>query len=240
MPGRKKSTSQPYLSLTQRAAAKWASPAALAQFRRQVWDHDIPTGGQTVSYGSSTWQTGNFETFPSVHCLPFRPSHSVVLTLAQLAFHNCIDCPLINFPEDSGNPPNEFHFHLAPISESHPPSDVKSSPSSFMAKLQSSCRNSALSSSVAKLQLSSRYNSRSDDSSNPHSPGLNSWQSDRSSNQSSDSDDRTHPHSPGLDPWQNNGSVGEGKGSSSGVYDCETDNGQVSQGSGGSSSSSKG
>ncbi len=31
-------------------------------------------------YGSSTWQTENFETFLSVLCLPFRPSHSVFHT----------------------------------------------------------------------------------------------------------------------------------------------------------------
>jgi hypothetical protein len=54
------------------------------------------------------------------------------------------------------------------------------------------------------------------------------------------SDNLSHPHSPGLDPLHSNGSIREGKGSSSGVYDCKTDDGQVSEGSGGSSSSSKG
>ncbi len=168
-----------------------------------------------------------------------------MLTLAQLAFHNCISCPLINFPEDSGNTPYEFHFHLAPVSEIHPPSDVKLSFSSSVAKSQSSCCSLASSSSMAKLQLSSRYNSCSDNSSNPYSPGLDNWQSDRSSNWSSDSyingpsDNLSHPHSPGLDPWQSDGSIGEGKGSISNIYNHEMDNGQVSQGSGSSSSSSK-
>ncbi len=40
----------------------------------------FPTEGQTVSYGSSTWQMGNFETFPLVLCSPFIPSHSVLHT----------------------------------------------------------------------------------------------------------------------------------------------------------------
>jgi hypothetical protein len=44
---------------------------------------------------------------------------------------------------------------------------------------------------------------------------------DRPSNNSS------NPHSPGLDPWQSDGTVGEGKGSSSGIYNLETDDGQV-------------
>ncbi len=33
-----------------------------------------------MSYGSLTWWTGNFKTFPSVLYLPFRPSHSVFHT----------------------------------------------------------------------------------------------------------------------------------------------------------------
>ncbi len=39
-----------------------------------------PTGGRTVSYGSSTWQTGNSETFLLGLCSSFRPSHSVCCT----------------------------------------------------------------------------------------------------------------------------------------------------------------
>jgi hypothetical protein len=249
MPRRTNSTSQPYLSPTRRAATERASPVALAQFRRRVRDHNIPYWGTNVLYGSSTWWMGNFETFPLVLCLPFKPSHSAFHTRCSpwlnLPFMTAFIAPLSIFSEDRGNPPYEFHFHLAPVSEIYPPSKTKSSSSSSMAESQSSHRSSALSSSVAKLQLFSRYNSCSNDSSNPHSPGLDNWQSDRSSNWSSDSyidgpsDDLSHPHTPGLDPWKINGSVGEGKGSSSDVYNCKTDDGQVSQGSSGSSSSSK-
>ena len=80
-----------------------------------------------------------------------------------------------------------------------------------------------------------------------HSPGLDNWRSDRSSNRSSDSyidgpsKNTSNPHSPGLDPWQSDGSIREGKGSSSsGVCNRETNNGQVSQGSNGSGTSSEG
>ncbi len=179
-------------------------------------------------------------TLPS---LPFHVSYPV-LTLVQLAAHNCIHCPKINFPEDSGNP--LYEFHLGPAAESHPSSDEKLSSSSSMAESQSSHHSLASSPSAAKLQPSSRYNYRSNDTSNPHSPGLDNWQSNRSSNMlSSDSyingpsNNSSNPHSPGIDPWQSNGTIGEGKGSSSGSYNLETDDGQVPQGSSGSSSSSK-
>ncbi len=97
---------------------------------------------------------------------------------------------------------------------------------------------------MAKLQLSARYNSCSDNSSNPHSPGLDNWQSNRSSDQLDSyidrpSNDKTNPHSPGLGSWQSDGTNGEGKGSSSGIYDLKMDDGQVPQGSDGGSSSSK-
>jgi hypothetical protein len=173
--------------------------------------------------------------------VPFRVSYTA-LTLVQ--FHNCLHCPLINYPEDSGNLPYEFHLESA--TESQPSSNVKLSSSPSVAELQSSRRSSALSSSVAGLQLSSRYNSCSDNSSNRHSPGLDNWQSDRSSDWSLDSyiggpsNNSSNLHSPGLNPWQSNGTIGEDKGSSSGVYTLETDNGQVPKGSGGSSSSSEG
>jgi hypothetical protein len=91
-----------------------------------------------------------------------------------------------------------------------------------------------------------KANSCSDNSSNLHSPGLDSWQSNKSGGWSLDSymdgpsDNLSHPHSPGLNPWQSDRSVGEGKGSSSDVYNCMTDDGQVPQGSNGSSSCSKG
>ncbi len=42
----------------------------------------FPTGGQTASYGSSTWRTGNSKTFPLVLlCLPFQPSLFAFQTL---------------------------------------------------------------------------------------------------------------------------------------------------------------
>ncbi len=166
------------------------------------------------------------------------------LNLVQLAFHDCLHCPLINYPKDSGN--LLYKFQLAPAAESQPSSKAKLSSSFSVAELQSNRRSSASSSSVAKLLLSSRYNSCSNNSSNPHSPGLDNWQSNKSSNWSLDSyvggpsKDLSHPHSPGLDPWQSDRSVKDGKGSSSGAYNLEMDNGQVPQGSGGSSSSSKG
>jgi hypothetical protein len=101
--------------------------------------------------------------------------------------------------------------------------------------------------SVAESQPYSWYNYLSNNTSNPHSPRLDNWQRDRSSNRlSSDSyidglsNNSSNPHSPGLDPWQSNGTIGEGKGRNSGFYNLEMDNDQVPQGSGGSSSSSKG
>ncbi len=174
--------------------------------------------------------------------LPFRVSY-LTLTLVQLACHHCLHCPQINYPEDSNNPPDEFHLESA--AESLPSSDTKLSSSSSVAESQSSRHISALSSSADKSQNSSGYNSRSNDTSNLHSPGLDNWQSDRSSNQSSDSyidgpsNNSSNPNSPGLDPWQSNGSIREGEISCLGIYDHKTDNGQVSQGSG-SSASSKG
>jgi hypothetical protein len=162
----------------------------------------------------------------------------MLLTTAFIAPRN-------NFPEDSSNPP--YKFHLAPAEESHPFSDKKLSSSSSVAELQSSHRSSALSPSAAESQPSSWYNYHSNDTSNPHSPGLNNWQSNRSSDRlSSDgyidgpSNGSSNPHSPGLDPWQSNGTIWEGKGSSSGIYNLKTDDDQVPQGSGSSSSSSKG
>jgi hypothetical protein len=85
---------------------------------------------------------------------------------------------------------------------------------------------------MAKSQLSSQYNGRSNDSSNPHSPRLDNWQSDRSRDWSDSyingpSNDTSNPHFPGLDSWQSNRTDGEGKGSSSGIYGLKTDNGQV-------------
>ncbi len=162
--------------------------------------------------------------------------------LILVQFHDCLHCPLINYPEDSGNPP--YKFHLESAAESQPSSNAKLSSSSSVAELQSSRR--SLASSVAKLQLSTWYNSHSNNSSNPHSPGLvDNWQSNRSSNWldsyiNGPSDNLSHPHSPGLGSWQCDGTNYECKGSSLGVFYLETDNGQVPQGSGASSSSSKG
>jgi hypothetical protein len=164
--------------------------------------------------------------------------------LVQISAHGCIHCPLINYPEDSGNPPYEFHLESA--ADCQPSSDAKLSTSSSVAKSQSSCHSLA-SSPSAESQPSSHYNYPSNDTSNPHSPRLDNWQSNRSSDRSSSdsyingpANNLINPHSPGLDPWQSNGTVREGKGSSSGVYDLEMDNGQIPQGSSGSSSSSKG
>jgi hypothetical protein len=135
-----------------------ASPAALAQFTRQARDHNIPYWGPNCIVRVLDLADGELRDVPigallALQTLPFRVSYPV-LTLAQLAFHDCIYCPLINFPEDGGNPLYEFHFHLAPVSESRPPSDAKSSSSSSVA--ESSRRSLASSSSVVKPQLSSR------------------------------------------------------------------------------------
>jgi hypothetical protein len=46
-------------------------------FGDELGNSTFPTGSQTVSYGSSTWRTGNSETFPVGLCSPFQPSHSV-------------------------------------------------------------------------------------------------------------------------------------------------------------------
>jgi hypothetical protein len=248
MPKRTNFFSQPYLSPTRHAAVEHASPAALAQLQRQVQDHNIPYWGQNcvvrvlelADWDLQDVPIGALLAFPT---LPFCVSYPT-LTLVQLAFHDCLDCPQINYPVDSSNPP--YGFHLKSTAENQPSSNAELSSSSSVAESQSSRHSLALSSSMAKLQLSRWYNSCSNNSSNLHSPGLDNWQSNRSSNQSSDfyidrpSDNLSHPHSPGLDPWQSNGSFRECKGSSSDVYDRKTDKGQVPQGSGGSSSSSKG
>ncbi len=182
-------------------------------------------------------------------CSPFRPSHS--------AFHTQCS-PRLNllfataFIAPSSISLKTVAIHLTNLFPSCPrlrkPSSQQCAVVFFLlhGRVQSSCRSSAFSSSMAKLQLSSRCNSCSNDSSNPHSPGLDNWQSNRSINWSLDSyvggasNNSSHPHSPGLDPWQSNGFIGEGKGSSSGIYNLETDNSKVPQGSGGSSSNSKG
>ncbi len=70
---------------------------------------------------------------------------------------------------------------------------------------------------MAKSQFSSGYNSCSNNSSKPHSPRLNNWQSNRSSDWSSDSyiggtsDNLSHPHSPGLIPSRAMGPSGKSK-----------------------------
>jgi hypothetical protein len=101
-------------------------------------------------------------------CLPTLPFHVSYPTHTLAEFHNCFHCRLINYPEDNSNQPYEFHLKSA--KESQPSSNKKLSSSSSVAELQSSHCSST--SSVAKLQLSSQYNGRSNDSSNPHSPGL--------------------------------------------------------------------
>jgi hypothetical protein len=128
--------------------------------------------------------------------VPFRVSYPA-LTMVQ--FHNCLHCPLINYPEDSGNPP--FKFHIESAAESQLSSNAKLCSSSSVAESQSSRRSSA--SSVAESQLSAQYNSCSGNISNPHSPGLDNWQSNRSSDWSDSyidgpSNNLSYPHSPGL------------------------------------------
>jgi hypothetical protein len=160
----------------------------LAQFWRQVQDHhNIPYWGPNCVVRVLDLADGELRDVPirallALPTLPFRVSYPA-LTLVQ--FHNCLHCPLINYPEDSSNPP--YEFHLKSTAESQPSSYEKLPSSPSVVESQSSRRSSALSSSVAKLQLSSRYNSHSNNSSNPHSPGLDNWRSNRSSNWSSDS-----------------------------------------------------
>jgi hypothetical protein len=235
--------SQPYLSPTKCAATEWASPAARAQFWRPVKDHNIPYWGRNrvirvLKSADGEIQDVLIRALLALPTLPFRVSYPS-LTLVQ--FHDCIRCPLITYPEDSGNPP--YKFHLESAAESQPSSNTKLSSSSSVAKSQSSCR--SLTSSVAELQLFARYNGCRDNSSNPHSPGLNNWQRNRSSNRldsyiNSPSDNTSNPHSPGLGSWHSNRTDGEGKGSSSGFYNLKMDYGQVPQGSGSGSSSSEG
>jgi hypothetical protein len=226
-------------------AVERVSLAALAQFWRQVKDHNIPYWGPNCVIPVLYLVDRELQDIPirALLALPGLPFHVLYPVLTLVRFRNCLGCPLINYPEDSGNPP--YKFHLESTTESHSSSNAKLSSSPFMAESQPSRRSLALSSSGAKLQLSSWYNSRSNNSSNPYSPGLDNWRSNRSSDWSLDSyingpsNDLSDPRSPGLDPWHSNGTLSEGKGSSSGIYNLKTDNGQVPQGSGSSSSSSK-
>ncbi len=211
----------------------------------------FPTGagGQPVLYGYSTWQTGHCETFLSGPCYPCRSFHFCVSYPVQFPSqptHECIHCcPQINY---QGNNFLPHKFHLAPAAENLPPSNVKWSSSSSMDELQSSCRSLSPSSSAAELQSSSRHYNCSDNSSNPHSPGRDNWQSNGSRSDcwhNKPSNDSSNPHSPMLDHLQSNGSVQESKESDSGVsssssiYYLETDDGQTegSQGSGSSNTS---
>jgi hypothetical protein len=175
--------------------------------------------------------------------LPFCVSYPV--QFESHLTHECLYCPQIDYP---GNNYPIHKFHLESEAESHPPSNVKSSFSSSVAELQSSCRSLSSSSSTAESQASSQYNYHSDNTSNPHSPGLDNWQSNRSRSNSyinGPSNNSSNPHSPGLDPWQSNRSIRESKGresgvsSSSSIYYLETDDGQTegSQGSGNSGES---
>jgi hypothetical protein len=216
---------------------------ALAQFGRQVQEHNIPYWGRNCVVRVLNLADAELQDIPigallTLPTLPFLVSYP---SLTLVEFHNCICCPPINYLEDSGNPPYEFHFKAT--AESQPSRHKKLSSSSFMAESQSS--RCSLTSSVAESWLSSWYNGRSDNSSNPHSPELNNWQRNRSSNRAGSCidgprDDTSNSHSPGLDSWQSDGTNSEGEGSSSGIHNLETDDGQVPQGSSGSSSSSKG
>ncbi len=55
---------------------QWPWPNFRDEYRTTIF----PTGGQTMSYKSSTWWMGNSETFPSGLCLPFLTSHFVCHT----------------------------------------------------------------------------------------------------------------------------------------------------------------
>jgi hypothetical protein len=183
MPRRTISISQPCLSPIQCAAMEQVSPAALAQFLRQVQDHDIPYWWPNcvvwvLDLVDGEFQDASIGALLILPALPFHVSY-LVLTLVQIAVHNCIYCPLITYPEDSGNPP--YKFHLESAAESQPSSNAKLPSFSSVAESQASRRSSALSPSV-ELQPSSRYNYHSDNTSNPHSPRLDNWRSDRSSN----------------------------------------------------------
>jgi hypothetical protein len=118
MPRRTISTSQPYLSPTRLAAVERASPVALAQFWRQVREHNLPYWRTNSVVWVLDLADGELRDAPigallALQTPPFRVSYRVV-TDTQLASHNCIYCPLINFSEDRGNPPYKFHYHLAP------------------------------------------------------------------------------------------------------------------------------
>ncbi len=174
MARRPNSTSQFYLSPTQ-----WASPAALAKFWQQLWVQDIHYWGpncvvRILDLADRELQDIPIGTLLLLPVLPFRVSYPVNFE-SQLT-HKCRYCPQIDYP---GNNYPIHEFHLESAAESHPPSDAKLSSSSSVAESQSSHRSLSPSSSTAELQASSQYNYRSDNTSNPHSPGLDNWQSNR-------------------------------------------------------------
>jgi hypothetical protein len=152
-----------------------ASPAALAEFRETSSGTRYPLLGAKLCCCILDLVDGELHVIPigTLILLPvplFCVSYPADFE-SQIA-HECCYCPQINYP---GNIYPIHKFHLASAAESHLPSNVKLSSSSSVAKLQSSCHSLSPSSSTAKLQASSRYNYRSDDISNPHSPGLDKW-----------------------------------------------------------------
>jgi hypothetical protein len=195
-----------------------------------------------VSYESLTRRTRNSETFPSGLCLPFLPSHSVCRTYLSHWFNFTtvyIAPVLITLKTAAIHPTRSIS---SPQQKVSPPATQ----SCLLPPPWLSCSQAAaarpLFGQVAALRP---VNPRSNNSSYPHSPGLHNWQSNRSSDQSvtyiyGPSGNLSNPHSPGLGSWQSDGANSESKGSSSGIYDLETDDGRVPQDSGGGSSSSKG
>ncbi len=100
---------------------------ALAQFWRQIGDHNIPYLGpngvvQVLDLADGEFLDVSVGALLNLPALPFYLSYPV-LTLVQIAAHDCIHCPLINYPEDSSNPP--YEYHLESTAESQPSSDAK-------------------------------------------------------------------------------------------------------------------
>jgi hypothetical protein len=122
MARRTNSTSQFYLSLTQRATAERTSPAAIAIFKQQVWVHDIPYWGPNCVLRILNSADGVLRDIPigtllTLPVLPFHVSYPVGCQ-SQLT-HKCRYCPQIDYP---GNNYPIHKFNLKSAAESHPPS----------------------------------------------------------------------------------------------------------------------
>jgi hypothetical protein len=113
---------------------EWASPVALAEFRRQVRVHDVPYWRldyvvQILNLADGESPDVPVGTLLLLPVLQFCVSCPVDFE-SQLT-HECRYSPQINYPENN----YLIHeFHIASAAENHPPSDVKSSFSSSVAK----------------------------------------------------------------------------------------------------------